>query len=198
MPKRLVILHGYTAHPTSHWFPWLAQTFAPLGVDVAIPELPATEAPEPQAWVGAAAQAIGRVDDDLVIVGHSLGCITALHALARVAEPWSLGGLVMVSGFDGALNTLPELAPFTATVPDLARISAATRHRSVITASDDQIVPASASAALAAHLDAELETLPTGGHFLDREGCRALPAARDRVASAFGFSRERMGGYVST
>jgi len=184
MHKRLVILHGYTASPDSHWFPWLREVFAPLGVQVTIPELPESQAPQPDAWIAAAEAAIGTPDEDLVILGHSLGCITALHALARLDGPWRLGGLVMVSGFDAFLETLPELAEFTEQLPEFAPIAATTVHRTVITAADDDIVPAVASRTLAEHLDAELVQLPSGGHFLDRDGHLTLPAAREAIAQA--------------
>lgn len=188
MSQRLVILHGYTAAPESHWFPWLSEVFSPLGVEVEIPALPQSQAPRLQPWVSAAREAIGEVDEDLVVLGHSLGCITALHALAEAPRSARLGGLVMVSGFAAPLATLPELDAFTERVPDLEGIAPRVRHRSVITAEDDEIVPAEASARLAERLDAELETLSDGGHFLDREGHLTLPSARRRIAEAFGLA----------
>ena len=30
--RRLVVAHGYTAHPQKHWFPWLKAQLEPLGV----------------------------------------------------------------------------------------------------------------------------------------------------------------------
>ncbi|MBN9612560.1 MAG: serine hydrolase family protein [Actinobacteria bacterium] len=187
MPERLVILHGYTAAPESHWFPWLSEVFSASGIQVEIPALPDTLAPRLEPWVSAAAEVIGEVDEDLVILGHSLGCITALHALASQADTTRLGGLIMVSGFDRALATLPELDAFTERLPDMQNLAARTRYRSVITARDDDIVPYEASVQLAEHLGAALDILPDGGHFLDRHGHLTLPTAQRRIAEAFGL-----------
>ena len=180
-----MIIHGFTADPSANWFPWLSETFSAAGVEVRVPAMPNTMAPELGPWVDTASAAIGEVDDDLVIVGHSLGCITALHALARAEGAWKLGGLVMVAGFDAPQTTLPELDEFTADVPDLAAIASRTRYRRVIASDDDGIVPPSASAELATHLLAPLETVRGAGHFLDRDGHLAVPSVKRCVEAAF-------------
>ena len=35
--RRVVILHGYTAHPGKHWFRWLREQLAPFGVTTEVP-----------------------------------------------------------------------------------------------------------------------------------------------------------------
>ena len=98
--RRVVILHGYTAHPGKHWFGWLRDQLAPLGVTTEVPALPDTDNPQAGAWTDAAVAAIGRVDSDTAVVGHSLGTITAIRALGRVfaEQPDArLGSLALVA-----------------------------------------------------------------------------------------------------
>src|SRR5690606_4159780 len=60
---RVVVRHGYTAHPGKHWFGWLAAELAPHGITVEVPALPGTEHPEARAWTDAALAAIGTLDE---------------------------------------------------------------------------------------------------------------------------------------
>jgi predicted alpha/beta hydrolase family esterase len=184
---RVVVLHGYQASPDDHWFGWLAQDLRRDGVDVAIPPLPDPHDPDPDVWLGAARDVIGTPDDRTVVVGHSLGCVTALHALAAAPGSWRLGGLVLVAGFDVPQPAVPEVDAFTATAPDLARVSAATAHRHVVGSDDDTIVAPADTRALAERLGATFDLVPGGGHLLALDGFTTLPVVRDRVRAALGL-----------
>ncbi|WP_259362958.1 RBBP9/YdeN family alpha/beta hydrolase [Curtobacterium sp. ME12] len=175
-------MHGYTADPSQKWFPWITETLHRQNISVHIPAMPDPHHPDVAAWEAAAAEAIGQPDDNLVIVGHSLGCITTLRVLSALQKPWQLGGLIMVSGFDAPVPTLPTLDPFTTPAAvDYPQIRARTQFRSVLTSNTDSIVPPQASATLADHLGAVLQQVPNGGHFLDRQ----LPALLEHITAAF-------------
>jgi predicted alpha/beta hydrolase family esterase len=121
--RRVVIVHGYAATPTDHWFPWLAEQLRALGIHTAAADLPDPQAPERSAWLAATAAAIeaaGGLDEHTHLIAHSLGCITVLRHLAALPpEPaptdpartasWRLGGLTLVAGFTGPLPALPQL-----------------------------------------------------------------------------------------
>jgi uncharacterized protein len=186
-PARVVVLHGYQASPDAHWFAWLADDLRPDGVDVAIPALPEPQAPDPAAWLGAARAAIGVPDERTVVVGHSLGCVTALHALSATPGDWRLGGLVFASGFVAPPSAVPEVAAFTATAPDHDRLVAATAARHVVGSDDDAVVEPALTRALAERLAATFDLVPGGGHLLGREGFTTLPVVRDRVRAALGL-----------
>ncbi|GAA2175409.1 alpha/beta hydrolase [Agrococcus versicolor] len=173
---RLVILHGYGASPASHWFSWLADEVGDRAQTI-IPALPGTEAPRRDAWVDATRAALGD-EDDVLVVGHSLGTVAALLAVADVDRA-RIRGVVLVApfwepvpavpGVDAALAALPA-------IPDLGDVPVV-----VIASDDDPIVPPALSARVAATLGVEVVTVAGGGHFLDREGWTTLPAARDAV-----------------
>lgn len=186
-PARVVVLHGYQASPDAHWFTWLAEDLRPDGVEVTVPALPDPHAPHPAAWVAAARAAVGEPDERTVVVGHSLGCVTALHALSATPGGWRLGGLVLASGFDATPSVVPEVAAFTATPPDHDRVVAATAARHVVGSDDDAVVEPALTRALAERLSATFDVVPGGGHLLARDGFTTLPVVRDRVRAALGL-----------
>ncbi|MCL8026358.1 RBBP9/YdeN family alpha/beta hydrolase [Nocardioides bruguierae] len=172
--ERVVVLHGYGATPDDHWFRSLAASLAPR--EVLLPTLPDPQTPGVEAWLAVAGDAIGTPDETTAIVGHSLGCVTALHALDRVPGAWRLGGLVLVAGFTAPRPALP-IGAFTEAVPDLARTASRTGRRDVLLSDDDPFVPAPLTRDLAAGLDARVHEVPGAGHFLASDGLTDLPEA---------------------
>ncbi len=179
---RAVILHGYLATPDDHWFAWLAERLTAADVSTVVPALPRSSAPDRDAWVAAATEAIGEPSDDLLVVAHSLGSLTALHALDAFEQEWSMGALIMVSGFADPLPALPELDAFIGVeAPDIARTAARVRHRAMLASDNDELVPPAHSASLATRIGTEVRTVPGAGHFLGDEGFAELPEVWETV-----------------
>ncbi len=176
---RVIVLHGYLSNPADNWFGWLKDELEASGIAVEVPALPQSDAPELEPWVATAVAAIGRPDERTGIVGHSLGAVTALHALDRIGGDWALGALIAVSGFVEVSPELPELAAFTATRPDLERTAARTRSRVAVLSDNDYLVPPSLSRDLGAALGAEIVTVPDAGHFIVADGVTSLPLVAD-------------------
>ena len=172
---RVIVLHGYLSRPDDNWFGWLKDELEARGIAVTVPVLPRSDAPDLEHWVATAVSAIGVPDSRTGIVGHSLGVVTALHALDRIAGEWRLGSLIAVSGFIEPSPELPELAAFTATRPDLERTAARTGTRVAVLSDNDYLVPPSLSRDLGAAFDAEIVTVPNSGHFIVADGVTTLP-----------------------
>ncbi len=176
--RRVVILHGYTAHPGKHWFGWLADQLAPHGIETHIPALPDTDNPDAAAWTDAALAAIGTPGSDTVVIGHSLGTITAIRALGRAFaddEGVRLGGLVLVAPFIDPVPGLSELDRFAENVPELASLAERIERRLVIHSDHDPVVPIALAPPVVAGLAAEVVEIPGGGHFMESEGWISLP-----------------------
>lgn len=173
---RLIIIHGYMAAPEHHWFGWLQQQAIRQGMQVIIPKLPNSEAPQPDAWQRMLEQTVGAPDENTWLVGHSLGCITALRYLHHYADSRA-GGLIMVSGFSEAVPGLEALDSFTSQLPDLPSIIRRVSQRAVIGSLDDEIVPVEYSLRLSQQLSAPFYGLPDHGHFLGQQGVTTLPLA---------------------
>ncbi|UZX02122.1 serine hydrolase family protein [Arthrobacter sp. CDRTa11] len=173
--RRVIIVHGYAAHPDAHWFPWLSDSLHREGVDATVVALPTPDDPETAAWESAVTDTIAVPDEGTWIVAHSLGGITVLRALAALTQPWQLGGLVLVSGFTGQLASLPVLDTYLATDVDSGRVAKSIGVRVMVRSDADAFVPPGASDELARRLDAEVYVQPGAGHFLAEDGVTSLP-----------------------
>ncbi|MFZ4843968.1 RBBP9/YdeN family alpha/beta hydrolase [Mycetocola saprophilus] len=171
--KRVVVVHGYGAGPESHWFPWLVAKLPKARVE--IPALPDSSAPNFDTWIEAAAAAIADADEDTVLVGHSLGAVTALIALATLPPERKLGGVVLVAGFAEALPGYEALDPFTLVPVDIELLRARSNHRVVFVADSDPIVDPAFTRRLSSRFDAHLIVVPGAGHFQDTEDKTEFP-----------------------
>lgn len=174
--QRVIIVHGYAATPDAHWFPWLRDSLHSEGVDAVIVALPSPEKPNAAAWEEAVRTAVGTPDTGTWIVAHSLGAITALRMLGACPEPWELGGLVLVSGFDEVLESLPILDDYLAAAGiDAEGIAGNVGALKMIRSDADPFVPPAASDRLAGRLGAQVYVQPDASHFLAEDGITSLP-----------------------
>ncbi len=84
--KRVVIVHGWGGNPQEGWFPWLRGALEGKGFSVQVPEMPDTMHPRIDAWVAALGECIGQPDEELFLVGHSVGCQTILRYLPTASH----------------------------------------------------------------------------------------------------------------
>lgn len=176
---RIVVVHGLGATAGSHWFGSLRDRYAPRGVEVVVPDLPDSQAPDLDTWLSTLAVAVGSVDPGTALVGHSLGCVSILQHLAARQDDWRLGGLALVAGFVEQVPGVPETASFVDRPLDADDVAARTLRRHVVVADDDPVVPRALTETLARVLDADLTLVEGGGHFVARGGFDRLPALED-------------------
>lgn len=171
--KQVYIVHGYTARPTDHWFPWLQERLAADGVAVEVLAMPDPDQPVAADWDAFLASHAARRDVDSFFVAHSLGCIGVVRHLLKTGV--RCGGVVLVAGFAEPAPGLAELDGFVAGVDGIEGLRDTIGERVVIAARDDEAVPYEATRRLAERLDARFVTVEKGGHFLGREGFTEFP-----------------------
>lgn len=175
-PATVHIIHGYSASPSDHWFPWLKRELEAEGHAVTIHPMPDSDAPEMDAWRRTLEHRIPAAGPRTFFVAHSLGCISLLHYLSARPEDTTIGGIVLVSGFSQPIASLPELDAFTAPDIPFAAIQALTPRRVVVASKNDPIVPFEHTVHLQTTLEARLITVERGGHFLASDGFTEHPA----------------------
>ncbi|MBI4837071.1 MAG: serine hydrolase family protein [Candidatus Portnoybacteria bacterium] len=106
--RRVIIVHGWDNYPEDGWFPWLKKELEARGFEVIVPRLPDTKTPRIQNWMPALADAIGEIDEQTYLVGHSMGCQTIARYLESLPEGKRAGGAVFVAGFFKRLTGLED------------------------------------------------------------------------------------------
>ncbi len=178
---RVVVVHGYTASSQANWFPHFKDMLLSDTVDVIIPDMPDSDSPRCDVWHKYIEDVIKETDENTILIGHSLGCITLLNYINTV-RPNPVKALVLVSGFSE--NTpIPELTEFVEPVLDYTFIKSAADNIISISAVDDDIVPYEYSKELAERLDSSFILLDSGKHFIERDGFTEFNLLIDKVKS---------------
>ncbi|GAB19969.1 hypothetical protein GOEFS_098_00350 [Gordonia effusa NBRC 100432] len=169
--RRAIVIHGYLGNSQKHWFGSLTSELEDAGVAARAIDLPNPTQPRLDQWLNHLDGEIGIPDPGLLLITHSLGCLTTTAYLRQLASPFTLGGLVAVAPFYEALPTLPELDGFISDVDDpaggLRQISPNILRRIIIRSDDDPYVPPAHSDRYARGLDASVVIDPHAEHFFE-------------------------------
>lgn len=177
--KRAIIVHCWGGYPEYCWYPWAKKELEAKGFSVEVPAFPETDAPKQAQWVPFLQERIGEPDDELFLIGHSVGCITILRYLETLGGNERAGGVVLVAGFTDDLH-FEELKNYFETPIDFAKIRARSRNGFVAIHSDnDPYVDLKFADVFKKELGAEVIVKHAMGHFsgpVDKEeSCTELP-----------------------
>ena len=81
--KQAIIVHGWDGNPNNCWFPWLREELLKLGYEVIIPHMPHPEEPTIKDWVSQLASAADEINEESILIGHSIGTQTILRFLEQ-------------------------------------------------------------------------------------------------------------------
>lgn len=176
MPKSVLILHGIEGHAGIHWQKWLKDQLTALGYVVFSPNLPEADHPNRKEWQCAVEEQAGKVkSEDLIIVGHSLGVVSALDYIEALPRGRKLAALVAVSGF--AQDHGVELNSYflKEKAIDFEAVRSRLEKAVVIYGDDDPYVPQEVLLSLAKNLNVSPVVVPKGGHLNTASGYTTFP-----------------------
>lgn len=99
---KFILIHGAYSTPESNWFPWLTRELKKEGHEVIIPTFPTPEKQTLTEWNKAFKPYIDELDDNTVLVGHSLGSVFILRILEQLKT--EVKASFLVAGFIKKLN----------------------------------------------------------------------------------------------
>src|SRR3972149_11827600 len=79
--KRAIIVHGWDFNPDMNWYPWLKKELEKRDYSVIVPSMPETSEPKINDWVSYLEKIIGKLDENTLLIGHSIGCQTIMRYL---------------------------------------------------------------------------------------------------------------------
>ncbi|WP_374667216.1 RBBP9/YdeN family alpha/beta hydrolase [Acinetobacter sp.] len=171
--KKVYIVHGCQASPNDHWFPWLSRKVQAAGHSSRRVMLPESHQPDFEVWQRSLALQIPHLDENTIIVAHSLGCVAALHYLNQqfqtAAQTIQAG--IFISGFAAPLAAIPELKDFIVQAKlDSARLQTSMPLAFCVLSSNDPIVPPPFTLQLSNLLNAQCFEVKNAGHFMRTDG----------------------------
>lgn len=134
--KRAFIVHCWGGSANYAWYPWLKSELKKLGYEVTVLDMPDSEEPILSKWLPFLQDAIGTPDEELLLVGHSLGNATIMRYLETLNGNQQVGKVIMVAGFTDQLG-FKELENFFDTRFDFDKIKSRSKHGFVVIQSDD-------------------------------------------------------------
>ncbi len=170
--KNAVIVHGTEGYPGENWFPWLKLELEKEGYAVFVPQFPSP--PKVPAkideWFGVLKEYEKNINDDTVLVGHSLGGIFTLRILERLKKPVKAACLVGTPvGVRPILNYERDCG-FSGFSFDWETIAKNARHFVVFQSDNDPYVSLGNGKELAKNLGVKLDFVPNAGHFNSKAG----------------------------
>jgi len=162
---KVVIIHGAYGSPEENWFPWLKQELQALGHHVIVPQFPTPEGQHIDKWLEILDKEIGNYDEDLLMVGHSLGPALILRKLEMLDKP--IRASFLVSAFLGKLG-LPDFDPINANFFDKPfnwrKIRRNCLEFFIYNSDNDPYDPLEHGHRIAKHLNTSLNILHNAGH----------------------------------
>jgi len=186
---RVVLLHGYKSSPDQNFFPWLKDELRKLDVEVVVPSLPNPEEPNLDEWLEATKKEVGRLDNETMVLGHSLGGVLALKMLERfemhgtpkasifVATPWKLGA--------------EKFETFFSDFIEWDELMWKSQEWLFVHSKDDPVVPVDHSEAYAKVLDGEVLLRDEEGHYQGEKYPVLLDLIKERIQTPGGMIEDQ-------
>lgn len=124
-------------------------------------------------------------NDDVYLVGHSLGSPAILRYLELAPSGHKVDGAVLVSGHSEK-NDNEKLNNFLETPFDLEKIKSKVEKLVIIHSDNDPFVSLHNAVTLSKGLEAKLLVIPNGGHFTGRGGWRTFPQCLEVLKEMMG------------
>lgn len=176
---RFTLIHGFNASPEGNFLPWLKEELEAKGHEVRVPELPLQrgEALEMQPLLELMEEKIGVLDQDDILLGHSLGGALAVRYLEYVELKSTPRALVLVAA-PWKVNH-PDLRSLFMTDLDYDVVPWKASEFVVVHSPDDSLVPFDHAQKWVDVLKARLVDADGNGHYMDAQYPALLETLHD-------------------
>jgi predicted alpha/beta hydrolase family esterase len=174
--KRVLIIHGWgNDRPDGHWHRLLATALRREGHVVAYPQLPDTELPSLAKWLAVLKVELDMLkeagDGELIVFGHSLGCLTWLHIARSEILKEQVSRVMLVAPADPELcGEVPDFQ-LGLSAPQVKLAAHKAAKETLLVGSDsDPWLPRGLESTYATPLDLPFVLIQGAGHFAVDDG----------------------------
>ena len=181
--KKVFMIHGFNGEPNGGWRPWLMGQLEKHNIYACALPMPAPSNPVMEEWIKTISNNIINPNEEIFMIGHSLGVPAILRYLEKLDLDVKIGGAVLVSGPVHKIGKLgyESVDSFLETQFDYERIKKICNSFSIIHGDNDPGVPFSDAEELSNFLSCNLISVPNGKHLNGSAGCYQLPEALDSL-----------------
>ena len=172
--KKLYLIHGWGGTPSSEgWFGWLIKECGKRNIEIKIPEMPNTDEPKIEEWVGKLKEIV-EVKDEIYFVGHSVGCQAVLRYMEILIPETTIKGVALIAPWMHLdKQTIKEegeeveaiAKPWMETPINFEKVKSLSNNFLAIFSDDDPYVPLSEAELFKQRLNAKTITKHNEGHF---------------------------------
>lgn len=181
MKQEVFIFHGTAGYPEENWFPWLKGKLAESNVEVIVPQFPTPEGQSLDAWLKVFNEYKNIVDENTVMIGHSLGGLFLLRVLERLENPIKAAFFVGTPTGVKPIKNWDSDERFSGFEFDWKNIRSKAKHFVVFHSDNDPYVSLGNGQKLAQELGVDLTFVPNAGHFNKASGFTEFPQLLDNV-----------------
>ena len=183
MQANALIFHGTEGYPEENWFPWLKGELGMMGHNVYVPQFPSPPGVPAKLneWFDVLKNYEQYINEDTIIIAHSLGGKFALRVLEKLEYPVKAVFFVATPiGIQPIVNNERDNA-FTNNDFDWANIKNKAKNFFVFHSDNDPYVSLGNGEELAKKLGVNLTFIPNAGHFNAAAGYLSFPQLFEKV-----------------
>lgn len=189
--KNVYIIHGWGGSPNEPMLQWLKSSLEKRGFNVSIPVLPDTEAPEINAWVNKIRDTV-ILKEDVILIGHSIGCQAILRYLATIDEDIKIAGIVLIAPWvkldeqtlkEEGEEIIKIAEPWMNNPINFNKVKSHINKSVAIFSDDDPYIPLKQKDIFEDKLEAEIIIEHDKGHFDPNSNVRELPSVLNAILS---------------
>ena len=171
--KKLYLIHGWGGSSEGGWFDSLKKELSKKGFVVVAFDMPNTDEPKIEEWVGYLRKNIRDVDEETYFVGHSIGCQTIMRFLEKLHKNKKIAECVFVAPWFNLINLEAEeikiAHPWINSPIDFGRIKEHCTNFLAIFSNDDPSVHLDEAEKFKENLGAKIIIKKRAGHFDNAE-----------------------------
>lgn len=180
MSKKVFIVHGFEGSPNGGWRPWLMAELSKKDIYAGALLMPEPDNPVLEEWIEEISRQVEKCkDDEIYLVGHSLG-VTAILRFLEETKMNNVYGSVFVSGVSEKIGNL-KIDSFMKNDFDFEKIKSKCKSFSIIHGDNDPYVPLNDAKILSDKLDVQLIIVKNGGHLNGSAGWLTLPCCLEAL-----------------
>jgi hypothetical protein len=183
MKNKIFIFHGTEGCPEENWFPWMKHELEQRGYEVFVPQFPSPPMVPAKIsdWFNVLKNYEQYINEDTILIGHSLGGIFTLRILEALTHPvkavFFIGtpiGIRPIANYDRDNS-------FSSFLFNWDTIKNKAKHFTVFQSDDDPYVGLENGKELARILNVELSFVLHAGHFNKKAGYVKFEQLRDKL-----------------